>query len=82
MASMESLGLMLFTIEIMKERLTSSGLSRLTLAFGHAQAIVRRGQARAISMVGEDFEPQSQPTRPLLRSDGRLQDSGTIKECR
>ena len=33
MASMESLGLMLFTIEITKERLTSSGLSPLTLAF-------------------------------------------------
>ena len=33
MASMESRGLMLFTIEIMKERLTSSGLSPLTLAF-------------------------------------------------
>src|SRR5713101_6890363 len=33
MASTESLGLMLFTIEIMKERLTSSGFSPLTLAF-------------------------------------------------
>src|ERR1700694_937768 len=33
MASTESLGLMLFTIEIMKERLTSSELSPLTLAF-------------------------------------------------
>src|SRR6266576_7124579 len=33
MASMESLGLMLFTIEIMKERLTSSGFCRFTLAF-------------------------------------------------
>ena len=32
MASTESLGLMLFTIEIMKERLTSSGLPPLTLA--------------------------------------------------
>jgi hypothetical protein len=33
MASTESLGLMLFTIEIMKARLTSSGLSPFTLAF-------------------------------------------------
>jgi phage-related protein len=33
MASTESLGLMLFTIEIMKPRLTSSGLSSFTLAF-------------------------------------------------
>src|SRR5450631_2414852 len=33
MASTESLGLMLFTIEIMKARLTSSGLSFFTLAF-------------------------------------------------
>jgi hypothetical protein len=35
MASTESLGLMLFTVEIMKERLISSDFSPLTLAFSN-----------------------------------------------
>jgi crotonobetainyl-CoA:carnitine CoA-transferase CaiB-like acyl-CoA transferase len=47
--------------------------------FGHAQAIA--AASGAISMMGEDFEPQSRPTRLLLRGDGRLQDYGMVKKC-
>jgi hypothetical protein len=49
--------------------------------FGHAQAIVRRGEAVQFQWWGEDLEPQSQPARPLLRVDGRFQDCGMVKKC-
>jgi hypothetical protein len=42
--------------------------------------MVRRGEAVAISMVGEDFEPQSTDAT-VLRSGGRLQDCGMVKKC-
>jgi hypothetical protein len=55
------------------------GTRRLTY-LSHAQAIVRRGEAVAISMVGEDFEPQSADAT-VLRSGGHLQDCGIVKKC-
>jgi hypothetical protein len=46
------------------------GTRAASARFGHAQAIVRCGEPVQFSMVGEDFRPQSQPTRPLLRATG------------
>jgi hypothetical protein len=43
--------------------------------------MVRRGEAVQFQWWGEDFEPQSQPARPLLRRDRRLQDCGMVKKC-
>lgn len=56
--------------------------ARAANARGHAQAIVRRGAAVQFEWWGDDFEPQSQPARPLLRSSGRLQVCGMVTKCR
>jgi hypothetical protein len=50
--------------------------------FGHAQAIVRRGEPVQFQLWVRVLGRNRGPTRPLLRGDGRLQDYGMMKECR
>ena len=49
--------------------------------FGHAQAIVRRGDPLQFQLWVRIFRLQSRRTRPLLRGDGRIQDFGIMEKC-
>ena len=59
----------------------SPGRRAESARFGYAQAIARCGEPLQFQWWVRVFEPQLQPTSPLLRGDGHLLDCGMVEEC-
>jgi len=57
------------------------GTRATSARFGHAQAIVRRGEPVQFQWWVRVLSRNRNRRAALLRSDGRLQDCGMIKKC-